>query len=246
MEHIMECSICLEVLNKDEGSCETPCCFKTFHKEKCIGLWVTEKKKCPMCRARIRSKVLLFPIKLRTLTELKEDIAIEQYRSIREPNRKKFLENIRERNEDTVYIDELEDEIEDDDNDGMPGLEPYNPEDDDNDGMPGLELVPYNPEFIPEYSIMMHGIGFSSNYISDVLYFGLQLPAVNSDYDANYDAIPELVPYNPEYSDEWHRLSSNYISDDSAVPYLRLQLPDLIVIMMVLLCFLKIFKIQDQ
>ena len=120
IEPIYDCSICLEGLINKEDSCETPCCFKTFHKEKCIGLWVKEHKNCPMCRARIRSKLLLFPIKLRTSTELKEDIAIAKYRSIREPNRKEVLKNIKERNEDTVYIDEIEDE--DAEDDGMPEL----------------------------------------------------------------------------------------------------------------------------
>ena len=120
MEHPNDCSICLEGLINKEDSCETPCCFKTFHKEKCIGKWVTEHKNCPMCRARIRNKALLFPIKLRTSIELKEDIAISEYRRIREPNRKEVLKNIKERNEDTVYIDEIEDE--DAEDDGMPEL----------------------------------------------------------------------------------------------------------------------------
>jgi len=110
MERITECSICLEELKKNGSSCETPCCLQMFHKE-CVENWIIHNKKCPMCRKKIRNKSLLFPIRERTEDEYMKDITIRK-------NRNKFLENIRERNEDIVYIDELED----DDNDGMPGL----------------------------------------------------------------------------------------------------------------------------
>lgn len=175
IEPIYDCSICLEGLINKEDSCETPCCFKTFHKEKCIGLWVKEHKNCPMCREKIRSKVLLFPIKLRTSTELKEDIAIAKYRSLREPNRKEVLKNIKERNEDTVYIDEIEDE------------------DAEDDGMPEL-ISRDDPGYYdsPVWNVSRrHYIGASA-----VQYLGLQLPAVNADYDdaVDNDGLPELVP----------------------------------------------------
>ena len=187
IEPIYDCSICLEGLINKEDSCETPCCFKTFHKENCIGLWLKEHKKCPMCRASIRSKLLLFPIKLRTSTELKEDIAIAKYRSLREPNRKEVLKNIKERNEDTVYIDEIEDE--DAEDDGMPGLISR----DD----PG-----YYDSSVWNVS-RRHYIGASA-----VQYLGLQLPAVNADYDADYDEFnpyimhPPLQNLEPMYYDD--------------------------------------------
>ena len=39
VEPIYECSICLnEGLVNDEGSCETPCCLQSFHKN-CIGTY---------------------------------------------------------------------------------------------------------------------------------------------------------------------------------------------------------------
>jgi len=53
-----------------------------------------------MCRKIIGNNILLFPIKQRTPEEFKKDIG-----------------DYIERNKDTVYIDEIED-----DNDGMPGL----------------------------------------------------------------------------------------------------------------------------
>ena len=199
IEPIYECSICLEGLINKEDSCETPCCFKTFHKENCIGLWLKEHKKCPMCRARIRSKLLLFPIKLRTSTELKEDIAIAKYRSLREPNRKEVLKNIKERNEDTVYIDE----IEDDDNDGMPDL--INLRD------------PLYYDSPLRYVSPLHYIGASA-----VPYLGLQLPAANADYDdaVDNDGLPELVPYY----NGWNETPNHYIgintpSIGQTVPY---------------------------
>lgn len=174
IEPIYDCSICLEGLINKEDSCETPCCLQSFHKN-CIVRWVTEHKNCPMCREKIRSKVLLFPIKLRTSTELKEDIAIAKYRSLREPNRKEVLKNIKERNEDTVYIDEIEDE------------------DAEDDGMPGL-ISRDDPGYYdsPVWNVSRrHYIGASA-----VQYLGLQLPAVNADYDdaVDNDGLPELVP----------------------------------------------------
>ena len=169
MEHITDCPICLEVLNKyeNEGSCETPCCLQTFHR-KCINNWLNTNKKCPMCREKMRSKVLLFPIRERTDEEYKEAIIIRK-------NRSKVLENIRERNEDTVYIDEIEDE------------------DAEDDGMPGL-ISRDDPGYYdsPVWNVSRrHYIGASA-----VQYLGLQLPAVNADYDdaVDNDGLPELVP----------------------------------------------------
>jgi hypothetical protein len=201
------CAICMEEdiesLNVD-NCCET-CCLHTFH-IKCVVKWINIKKECPVCRAQIRNKALLFPIKLRTSIELKEDIAISKYRRIKEPIRLRVLNNIKERNEDTVYIDEIED-----DNDGIP------------DELP--DLVPYDPSYDPWpwHTLSSNYISYdsavlyselqlpavdvdywhrlSSNYISDdsaVQYLGLQLQAVDVDYDADdadYHAIPELVPY---------------------------------------------------
>ena len=112
--NIYSCAICLvdNPLYYVSIWCETPCCFQKFHRE-CINTWIDTHKKCPMCREKIRSKVLLFSIRERTDEEYKEDIGIRK-------NRSKVLENIRERNEDTVYIDEIEDE--DAEDDGMPEL----------------------------------------------------------------------------------------------------------------------------
>jgi hypothetical protein len=165
IEPIMECSICLEGLNKDEDSCETPCCLQMFHRE-CVINWLIHNKKCPMCREKIRNKSLLFPIRERTEDEYTKDITIRKIRN-------KFLENIRERNEDTVYIDELED--------------------DDNDGMPGLIEVD-NSSFYDYWNRI------SSNNI-DVSrvhhYIGLNMPAIGQmvPYDGDFDG-DELNTYS--------------------------------------------------
>ena len=206
--NIYSCAICLVDNPRYYVSiwCETPCCFQKFHRE-CINTWIDTHKKCPMCREKIQSKVLLFSIRERTDEEYKEDIGIRK-------NRSKVLENIRERNEDTIYIDEIEDE----DNDGIP------------DRMPDL-IGPDDPGY---YDLPMWDVS-SPHYIgaSAVQYLGLQLPADDVDYDADdadyhadYHAMPELVPYY----NGWNETRNNNIgasssSSVSAVQYLGLQLP---------------------
>jgi hypothetical protein len=118
-----------------------------------------------MCREKIQNKSLLFPIRERNDKEYKEDITIRKIRN-------KFLENIRERNEDTVYIDELED----DDNDEMPGL--ISPDESYNDW-----------------------IGTRNNYIGGSTaahhYIGLNMPAVGQmvPYAGDFDG-DELNTYS--------------------------------------------------
>ena len=205
--NIYSCAICLvdNPLYYVSIWCETPCCFQKFHRE-CINTWIDTHKKCPMCREKIRSKVLLFSIRERTDEEYKEDIGIRK-------NRSKVLENIRERNEDTVYIDE----IEDDDNDGIPDRMPdlIGPDD------PGYYDLPMWDETSPHY------IGASA-----VQYLGLQLPAANADYDGDYDdavdndGMPELVPYYNGWNETHnHHIGASASASASAVQYLGLQLP---------------------
>ena len=167
--NIYSCAICLVDNPRYYVSiwCETPCCFQKFHRE-CINTWIDTHKKCPMCREKIQSKVLLFSIRERTDEEYKEAIIIRK-------NRSNVLENIRERNEDTVYIDEIEDE------------------DAEDDGMPEL-ISRDDPGYYdsPVWNVSRrHYIGASA-----VQYLGLQLPAVNADYDdaVDNDGLPELVP----------------------------------------------------
>ena len=148
-------------------------CFQTFHRE-CVVEWININKECPTCRAKIRNKALLFPIRERTSIELKEDIAISEYRRIREPNRMRVVKNIKERNEDTLYIDE----IEYDDND-----------DNDNDEMPEL-IDPDHPSYYdPPYYDNWNRI--SSNYIggSNVYHhLGLNMPAIG-----------QMIPYGGDF-----------------------------------------------
>jgi hypothetical protein len=81
--NIYSCAICLVDNSVYYVSiwCETPCCLQKFHRE-CINTWLDAHKNCPICREKIRSKVLLFPIRERNYKEYKEDITIMMMQTI--------------------------------------------------------------------------------------------------------------------------------------------------------------------
>ena len=50
-----DCCICLETLEKNDRCIDCQQCKKLFHSS-CIGFWLNNKKKCPLCRTGINTK----------------------------------------------------------------------------------------------------------------------------------------------------------------------------------------------
>lgn len=48
----IECSICLEVMNKNNKIIKLYCCDHIYH-EKCIRGWIEKNRNCPLCRKSI-------------------------------------------------------------------------------------------------------------------------------------------------------------------------------------------------